>query len=92
MTDDEMERAIESLVQQSARTDARIDSLVEQSARTDARLDRLAESVQAMQSEMREGFENLIVANEVTRNLAEQVAKLAIETKRRVDNLESKAS
>jgi transcriptional regulator of aromatic amino acid metabolism len=56
------------------------------------RIDRLAESVQAMQAEMREGFENLIAANEVTRALAEQVAKLAIETKRRVDNLESKAS
>ena len=69
-----------------------IEFLVEQSAKTDAKIDRLAESVQAMQSEMREGFENLIVSNEVTRDLAQQVAKLALETKRRVDKSEERAS
>jgi len=39
---------------------------------------------------MREGFDNLIVANEVTRRLAEDVGHLAMATSQRVTMLESK--
>ncbi len=39
-------------------------------------------------TEMREGFNGLIVANELTRELAEEVAKLALATGRRVADLE----
>lgn len=86
-----MERAIGFLFEHSASVDAKIDRLLEHSAQTDAKIEQLTESVRIMQTEMREGFQNLIVANEVTRNLAEQIGRLAIETKRRVDDLESKA-
>ena len=40
--------------------------------------------------EMREGFNNLIVANEVTRKLAEDVARLDIKTSQRVTHLEGR--
>ena len=40
--------------------------------------------------EIREAINNLIVANEVTRSLAEDVARIAINTKQRVTDLESK--
>ena len=40
--------------------------------------------------EMREGFNNLIVADEVTRKLAEDVGRLAIATSQRVSILESR--
>ncbi|HYP25379.1 MAG TPA: hypothetical protein VE262_01560 [Blastocatellia bacterium] len=46
--------------------------------------------VNILQSEMREGFNNLIVANEVTRKLCEEVAHLAINTSRRVSRLEER--
>jgi hypothetical protein len=40
--------------------------------------------------EMRQGFDNLIIANEVTRKLAEDVGRLAINTSQRVTLLESR--
>jgi hypothetical protein len=45
-----------------------------------------------MRVEMREGFENLIVANEVTRNLSENVARLILQHAERIKKLEEKAS
>ena|ERR1044072_4352530 len=51
---------------------------------------RLEAQSEADRAEMREGFNNLIIANEVTRKLAEDVARLAITTSQRVTNLESK--
>ena len=79
----------------------RLDRLADQQALTSARLDRLTENVnvfvgetrQAFNNligETREGFNNLIVANEGTRELAQQVARLAVETSRRVTELEKK--
>lgn len=50
---------------------------------------RLEAQSEADRAEMREGFNNLIIANEVTRKLAEDVAKLAIATSQRISNLES---
>src|SRR5215472_10296474 len=41
-------------------------------------------------TEMRQGFDNLIIANDVTRKLGEDVGRLAIATSRRVSALESK--
>jgi hypothetical protein len=40
----------------------------------------LTDTVSAVTAEMREGFNNLIVANEVTRDLAQKAAQLAIAT------------
>jgi len=48
------------------------------------------EMLHSVIGEMRDGFNNLIVANEVTRKLAEDVGRLAIATSQRVSVLESK--
>ena len=50
----------------------------------------LTAQVETERSETREAINNLIVANEVTRKLAEDVARLAIQTSQRVTNLEMK--
>ena len=52
-------------------------------ARTDAQINSLVK-------QMREGFNNLIVANEVTRDLAAKVGELAMQTSQRVTSLEDK--
>ena len=48
------------------------------------------EQLEAYRQETREHINNLIIAKEVTRDLAEKVAKLAIATSQRVTVLESK--
>ena len=50
----------------------------------------LSEKTDNITTEMREGFDKLILANEVTRDLAEKVAQLAINTSQRVTTLEGK--
>jgi len=50
----------------------------------------MRETVVGVMEEMRDGFNNLIIANEVTRNLAEQAAKLAISANQRVTKLEDR--
>jgi hypothetical protein len=47
------------------------------------------EQLEAYRQETREAINNLIVANEVTRDLTEKVATLAITTSQRVTVLES---
>ncbi|MFL6212677.1 MAG: hypothetical protein ACJ74J_02165 [Blastocatellia bacterium] len=50
----------------------------------------LSEKTDSIITEMREGFDKLILANEVTRDLAEKVAQLTINTSQRVTTLEGK--
>jgi hypothetical protein len=71
MTTEEMERAIEFLLDHQAKVSADIEQLT---------------------AEMREGFNNLIVANEVTRRLAEDVARLAVQNSQRITKLEERTS
>ena len=56
----------------------------------DAYRQETREQLEAYRQETREHINNLIIANEVTRDLAEKVAKLAITTSQRVTALESK--
>ena len=49
---------------------------------------QLGAQAESDREESREAINNLIIANEVTRALTEEVAKLAIETSRRVTMLE----
>lgn len=62
-------------------TDAQILALTE-------RVDDVVGAVDVMRLELREAFDNLIIANEVTRKLTEDVAKIAIGTSQRVTKLE----
>jgi hypothetical protein len=115
MTGEQLERAIEFLLDQDAKLSIRVDALTAAIEETKAiqrqqgerleqqgerleqqgeRLERIAEEMRegfkSLTEEMREGFNNLIIANEVTRKLAEDVARLAIQTSQRVTTLESK--
>ena len=63
---------------------------IESQQKTNEQLQTLIENVEAMRLEMREAIENLIVANEVTRDLAQQVGHLAINTSQRVSNLKTR--
>jgi hypothetical protein len=97
MTNEQMERAIGFLLDHHAKMSADIERHSEQiSQLTQAvtvltgDVQALTGNVEAMREEMREGFNKLIVANEVTRKFAEDVARLAVQTSQRVTNLESK--
>ncbi|HKP87035.1 MAG TPA: hypothetical protein VJZ26_13110 [Blastocatellia bacterium] len=74
MSSEDIERRMEFIIEQQAKFSADIEQLKEVQAQQAENLTTLADAVAAMQVEMREGFNNLIVANEVTRKLAEDVA------------------
>jgi hypothetical protein len=68
-------------------------------SRHSEQIKQLTENILAVQTqvdslitEMRDGFDKLILANEVTRDLAEKATRLAIQTSQRVTLLEEKPS
>ncbi|HEY9232971.1 MAG TPA: hypothetical protein VIS78_12520, partial [Blastocatellia bacterium] len=67
MTNEEMERAIEFLINQQAQLSADL-------SRQSENIDKLTAAIDAMREETRDGFDKLILANEVTRRLTEEVA------------------
>jgi hypothetical protein len=78
MTAEEMEHAINFLLDHRAKVSGDIERLtadVQALREAQAEQGRMLESVI---SEMRDGFNNLIVANEVTRKLNEDIARLTI--------------
>jgi replication fork clamp-binding protein CrfC len=106
MTGEEMERAIEFLLENQAKNTSdmailkeSVDKLVQAMAeeRRERRREIAAyrretrEQLEAYRFETREAINNLIIANEVTRDLANQAARLAIATSQRVTALENKA-
>jgi parvulin-like peptidyl-prolyl isomerase len=104
MTSEELERAIEFLLQSQAKnsteiafTNEAVNKLAETVAQ-DRRENReqleayrreTREQLEAYRQETREAINNLIIANEVTRDLAQKVAALAITTSQRVTALET---
>jgi chromosome segregation ATPase len=102
MTNEEVERAIEFLLDHHAKVSADIGELREavselkdvqqrQAENIDhltADVQALTGNVEAMREEMRDGFDKLILANEVTRKLTEDVARLTVGLSQRVTNLE----
>jgi chromosome segregation ATPase len=104
MTGEEMERGIQFLIEHHARVSTDIDGLKETQMRTAANIDsltrtvvELAESVSRLEAqaesdrqEMRDAIDKLILSNEVTRDLANQIARLAVETSQRVTALEER--
>ena len=97
MTGEEMERAIQLLIEHHARMSTDIERLKETQERTAANLETLAESVsrfeaqaEANRHEMRDAMDKLILSNEVTRDLANQVARLAATTSQRITALEGR--
>jgi len=104
MTGEEMERAIQFLIEHHANVGAGIEGLKEAQERTAANLDtltgivvglsqnvsRLEEQAEVNREEIRDGFNKLILSNEVTRDLAQRVARVAIETVQRVTTIEDR--
>lgn len=99
MTPEQMERAIEFLLESHGKLFTDLDGLkesvgqlAESQKRTDAQINALTEEMRggfaSLIQEMREGFENLIIANETTRDLATKVGELAMQTSQRVTRLE----
>jgi methyl-accepting chemotaxis protein len=95
MTNEQMERAIEFLLDHHAKFSADIGELKDVQQRQAENLDKLTGAVTRMQQEMeanrqeiRETIDNLIIANEGTRKLAEDVARLIVQTSQRVSGLD----
>ena len=57
---------------------------------TREQIQAIREQVEAYRQETREHINNLIIANEVTRDLADKVASVAVTTSQRVTALENK--
>src|SRR5881396_1333748 len=100
MTSEQLERAIEFLLESQAKTNtvlAFTNEAVNKLAETVAQdrrenremLAETREQLEAYRQETREAINSLIIANGVTRDLTEQVAKLAITTSQRVTALEN---
>ena len=95
MTGEEMERAIQGLIDRQAKVSAGIAGLKAAQEQTAAKLELLAQKVarlsarrkkhrrktrepsRVMNEELRDSFRRLTLGNEVTRDLARQVAHLA---------------
>jgi hypothetical protein len=103
MTFDQLERAVEFLLEHHSKFSVDLDLLKD--AQKEAQKQHTAdiadlrevqrqqvETLGAVIVEMREYFDKLIVANEVTRDLASRVGELALATSQRVTNLEQKLS
>jgi hypothetical protein len=94
---DNIQQKIEFIIEQQATFAVEIAQMKEVQRLQAVSIDRLTENMHQTREmlhgvigEMREGFNNLIIANEVTRKLAEDVGRLAIATSQRVTALESK--
>jgi chromosome segregation ATPase len=111
MTNEEMQKAIEFLLEHHAKfstdigrleatqaqttTDlqlltGKVAELTDNVSRLEVQMDELRDKVDTIITEMRDGFNKLILANEGTRDLAEKVAQLAVSTSQRVSRLEEK--
>lgn len=90
MTDEQIERAIGFLLDHHARFSIELEGLKDAVAGLVQSTSSLERQAEADRQEIREAIGNLIVANEVTRELSQDVARLAVLTSRRVDDLESK--
>ena len=95
MTGEEMERAIQFLLEHHAKVSAAQDRNTANIAALTRTVVELAESVSRLEvqaDETRDAIDKLILSNEVTRDLTNQVARLAVATSQRVSALEESRS
>jgi outer membrane murein-binding lipoprotein Lpp len=80
-----MKETVQAIAENQRETVKQIKALAEN---TNAQIQALTENVEAMRLETREAFDNLIIANESTRNFANEIAKLVVNVSQRVSRLE----
>jgi uncharacterized protein YoxC len=87
---DRLTEDIKELREAQRQTDMHVREMAANVSHLTEGMSTMREEMSTTREEMRDAINNLIIANEVTRNLAEQAARLAIATSQRVTNLESK--
>jgi len=103
MSSDDFEKRfqhhVEFMLEQHARFDDRLSKLETAQLQQAENINRLVGAVAASQAqidsmitEMRDGFNKLILANEVTRDLAEKATLPGLNNNQRLGKLEEKAS
>ena len=99
MTGEEMERAIQFLIEHHARistaqdrTSANIEALTRTVVELAESVSRLEAQAESDRYATRDALDKLILSNEVTRDLTNQVARLAVATSQRVNALEESRS
>lgn len=92
MTNEEVERAIEFLLDHHAKVSADIERHSEQIGQLTQAVSALTENVEAMREEMHDGFNKLILANEVTRKLSEDVGRLVVGISQRVGGIDQRVT
>lgn len=97
MTGEEMDRAIQFLIEHHAkmeetqdRTAANLESLTRTVVELAESVSRLEAQAESDRQEMRDTIDKLILSNEVTRDLANQIGRLAVATSQRVTALEGR--
>ena len=97
MTGEEMERAIQFLIEHHARVSTAQDRNTANIAALTRTVVELADSVSRLEvqaesdrNETRNAIDRLILSNEATRDLANQIGRLAVATSQRVTALEER--
>jgi signal transduction histidine kinase len=103
MSSDNIQRQIEFILEHQAKFSEDISELKESQKQLTDTVARMASEMEAERretrdvlnsviTEMRDGFNNLIIANEATRDLANKVASLEVQTSQRVTGLEHRVT
>lgn len=97
MTGEEMERAIQFLIEHHARVStaqdrntADIAALTRAVVELAESISRVEEQAESNRQETRDAIDKLILSNEVTRDLANQIGRLAVATSQRVTAFEGR--
>ena len=99
MSKDDFEHQMDFILKQQATFNADIEQLKDVQKQQSVNIDKLAAVVQVLAenttaqidsiiTEMRDNFDKLILANEVTRDFANKIASLEVQTSQRVTGLE----
>jgi hypothetical protein len=74
---------VQGIAENQKRTDLQIQALTE-------RVDEVVGAVDVMRGQLREAFDNLLLTNEVTRELTVQIGTLVVQTSQRLTKLEER--
>src|SRR5438128_6954937 len=99
MSKDDFEHQMDFILKQQATFNADIEQLKDVQKQQSVNIDKLATVVQTLAeqidsiiTEMRDNFDKLILANEVTRDFANKIASLEVQTSQRVTGLERRVT